>query len=120
MLELGLSVLATIAIAFLLPGVRLGLARLAQWRADRRQRWSKLLHELIETELNARERRVIALRFGLYDESKMWTLQEIGQRLGVSSQRVRQIEANAFSKLQAGFAAKGIGPEQAMGMLPKS
>jgi RNA polymerase sigma factor (sigma-70 family) len=112
MFELGLSVLATMTIVFLVPAARAGLARLAQWRAERRQRLARLLQELMETELNAREREILPLI------AAGQTNKEIGQRLGVTRERVRQIETNAFSKLQAGFAAKGIGAEQALKMIP--
>lgn len=54
--------------------------------------------ELLET-LNDRERQVIQLRYGLGD-SRTHTLEEIGERLGVTRERVRQIEARAMEKLR--------------------
>lgn len=50
-------------------------------------------------DLSPRERRVLQLRFSLYDEGKGWTLEEVGKRLGVTRERVRQIEAKALQKL---------------------
>ncbi len=48
--------------------------------------------------LNEREKTVIALRFGLYGSEPM-TLQQIGRRLRLSRERVRQIESKALEKL---------------------
>jgi RNA polymerase primary sigma factor len=49
--------------------------------------------------LNAREREIIALRFGLAD-GNTYTLMELGKRYSLTHQRIRQIEANAVKKLQ--------------------
>jgi len=61
---------------------------------------SSTLKDAFERVLDSRERRVIQLRFGLYDEARSWTLEEIGQRLGVTRERVRQIEVKALHKLE--------------------
>ena len=50
--------------------------------------------------LKPKERQVIALRFGLEGKDTM-TLEEIGKILGVTRERVRQIEAVALSKMRA-------------------
>ncbi|MDR1486060.1 MAG: sigma-70 family RNA polymerase sigma factor [Planctomycetaceae bacterium] len=49
--------------------------------------------------LTARERDVIKLRYGLVDGS-VYTLEEVGRMFSVTRERIRQIEAIAFRKLQ--------------------
>ncbi|MGE3819875.1 MAG: RNA polymerase sigma factor RpoD/SigA [Isosphaeraceae bacterium] len=49
--------------------------------------------------LDAMERSVIVLRFGLEDEDPM-TLMEVGQRLGVTREWVRKLELRAVQKLR--------------------
>lgn len=49
--------------------------------------------------LGERERRVITLRHGL-DGGPELTLEAIGQILGVTRERVRQVESKALSKLR--------------------
>ena len=50
--------------------------------------------------LTRRERTVIELRFGLKGEQPH-TLEEIGQRFGLTRERIRQIEAKTLAKLQS-------------------
>ena len=58
------------------------------------------VRDLLE-KLTERERQVISMRYGLGDESTH-TLEEIGEILGVTRERVRQIEARAMEKLRKG------------------
>jgi RNA polymerase primary sigma factor len=51
--------------------------------------------------LSDRERDVICARFGLGDEDKQ-TLGEIGDRYGITRERIRQIEKSALAKLSKG------------------
>jgi RNA polymerase primary sigma factor len=55
--------------------------------------------ELVLDSLTPRERRVLQLRFGLVDDHQC-TLDEIGKRIGVTRERIRQIEAKALRKLR--------------------
>ncbi len=57
------------------------------------------IQELME-ELNGREQKVIAFRFGLETGSEPETLEEVGMRLGVTKERVRQIEVRTLEKLR--------------------
>lgn len=56
------------------------------------------VQELLST-LSDRERQVVKLRYGL-GENKTHTLEEIGEQLGVTRERVRQIEARAMEKMR--------------------
>jgi RNA polymerase primary sigma factor len=50
--------------------------------------------------LTTRERSVIELRFGLRDDRPR-TLDEVGQRFGLTRERIRQIEAKTLAKLRS-------------------
>ena len=56
------------------------------------------VQELLST-LSDRERQVVKLRYGL-GENRTHTLEEIGEQLGVTRERVRQIEARAMEKMR--------------------
>ena len=59
------------------------------------------IREMIH-DLDDRESTVLRLRFGLQD-SEPHTLKEIGEKLGLTRERVRQIETEALKKLGEGF-----------------
>ncbi len=56
------------------------------------------LLDAIDT-LPPREQRILRLRYGFQD-GQMYTLAEIGQRLGITRERVRQLEAQALGRLR--------------------
>lgn len=64
------------------------------------------LRELLD-DLPPKERTILVDRFGLGGEAPM-TLESIGQRMGVTRERVRQIEAAALDKLRRRLEARGI------------
>jgi len=63
-----------------------------------RQLLREQMKDILES-LSPRERNVLRLRFGLED-GQARTLEEVGQKFGVTRERVRQIEAKALRKLR--------------------
>lgn len=62
----------------------------------------QLLREVIDeifASLTPREVRILQLRFGLVD-GYCYTLEEVGKKFGVTRERIRQIEAQALSRLR--------------------
>ncbi|MCQ2467259.1 MAG: RNA polymerase sigma factor RpoD [Clostridia bacterium] len=57
--------------------------------------------------LSEREAKVIKLRFGL-DDGRQRTLEEVGRTLGVTRERIRQIEAKAIRKLSRSSVSKKL------------
>jgi RNA polymerase primary sigma factor len=55
--------------------------------------------EEVLTALSTREARVLRLRFGLAD-GRSYTLKEVGEKFGVTRERIRQIEAEALQRLR--------------------
>jgi RNA polymerase primary sigma factor len=61
-----------------------------------------LLRENLSEVLNGlplREKRILQLRYGLFD-GQAYTLQEVGRKMGVTRERVRQIESQALNRLR--------------------
>jgi RNA polymerase primary sigma factor len=56
------------------------------------------LHDILSG-LPPREVRILQMRYGLVD-GETYTLEEVGRKLGVTRERVRQIEAQALSRLR--------------------
>ena len=55
--------------------------------------------ELLKIILNNQEKKIISLRFGFPDGNNM-TLEQVGKNLGLTRERVRQIEKRALIKLR--------------------
>lgn len=72
---------------------------------------NKLLKEQVRTileTLHPREQRVLILRYGL-DDGNARTYEEVGIVLGVTRERIRQIEAKALQKLRHPSRSKQLG-----------
>jgi RNA polymerase primary sigma factor len=64
--------------------------------------YSKLLRERVEEVLDTlppRESRILRLRFGLED-GRYYTLEEVGDKFGLTRERIRQIESKALRRLR--------------------
>lgn len=66
-----------------------------QYQFEREQQVGRLLNEL-----NEREQKIIVSRFGIGHFASPQTLNEVGVEIGVTKERVRQIEARALAKLR--------------------
>jgi RNA polymerase primary sigma factor/RNA polymerase sigma factor len=76
-------------------------------QATRADQIQKILHKL-----DQREQQIIVRRFGLDHRFEPLTLKEVGEAMGVTKERVRQIEARALNKLRAAASeAKIDAPE---------
>jgi len=64
------------------------------------------LEEILST-LTPREARVLRLRFGL-DDGTSYTLEEVGQKFGLTRERIRQIEGRALRQLRHPKRAKQL------------
>ena len=64
------------------------------------------LLRVLET-LSLRERKVLELRFGLKGEHPR-TLEEVGERFGVTRERIRQVEAKTLNRLKNYREAQGL------------
>lgn len=59
----------------------------------------KIVTDVLKTIERDREREIISRRFGLFDRKE--TLEQIGELLGITRERVRQLEKAVMSKLKA-------------------
>ena len=71
-----------------------------------RRELKELLDSLLQ-ELNDRQRTILRLHFGM-DDGICWSLDQIGRELGISKERVRQIERQAMDSLQRMGANLGL------------
>ncbi len=69
----------------------------------RKTQISRILHKL-----DQREQEIIIRRFGLNHEQEPLTLKQVGESLGVTKERIRQLEARALSKLKLAVSEEHI------------
>src|SRR5512134_810054 len=60
----------------------------------------EFIDRLFERHLTPRERKILSLYYGLEEGSEALTLEKIGELLGVTRERIRQIRERAFEKLR--------------------
>lgn len=66
------------------------------------------IHACLST-LPAKERQVLELRYGLHDNHER-TMKEVGEIMGVSRERIRQIEASAKTRIRATLTSTSLNP----------
>jgi RNA polymerase primary sigma factor len=64
------------------------------------------LNEILAT-LTPREARILRLRFGL-ENGKQYTLEEVGEKFGLTRERIRQIEGKALRRLRHPLRARQL------------
>ncbi|HAY85267.1 MAG TPA: RNA polymerase subunit sigma [Chloroflexi bacterium] len=67
---------------------------------------SEKLEQILET-LSPREARILRLRFGL-ENGKSYTLEEVGEKFGLTRERIRQIEGKALRRLRHPMRARQL------------
>jgi RNA polymerase primary sigma factor len=67
----------------------------------------EFLEKMFEKYLTERERKILVLYYGLDDGEEM-TLEQIGELLGVTRERIRQIRNRAFDKLRGSMHGNAL------------
>lgn len=69
---------------------------------------SELVDSLLEV-LKPRERQIIKMRFGLYEDNGLrreYEINEIAEKIGITSERVRQLESSALQQLREEYGSR--------------
>jgi RNA polymerase primary sigma factor len=77
--------------------------RVAEPSSSDRQHVREMIDEAI-AQLDDREREIVINHFGLGHEQETQTLEQLGQRFGVTKERIRQIERRALNRLKGVLA----------------
>lgn len=77
---------------------------------------TETIRRLLE-QIDDREAKILRLRFGI-DEEEPLTLKEIGQKIGLTRERVRQIEHEALKKLNDMLAEEGAAKKKSPARKP--
>jgi RNA polymerase primary sigma factor/RNA polymerase sigma factor len=85
-------------------------ARTDQHELEARQTQRRRVVERILRGLDKREQEIITSRFGLRHGQEPLTLKQVGAVMGVTKERIRQIEARALNKLRAVAVAEKLPP----------
>ena len=64
-------------------------------------------------ELSEKQRAVVERRFGLHGHRRA-TLEQIGSEMGVTRERVRQIQIDALTRLRVNLEREGLSSELAL------
>ncbi len=64
----------------------------------------QIINDILATIEREREREIISRRFGLFDRKE--TLEQIGELLGITRERVRQIKEKALRRLRKSSKSK--------------
>src|SRR3954447_9905483 len=75
------------------------ITHMAQTAQDSDFVTEQLVTNVLATIEREREREIIARRFGLFDRKE--TLEQIGEMLGITRERVRQLEKSVMTRLRA-------------------
>ncbi len=76
---------------------------MAEAKADNKLSSESLVKDVLQSIDREREREIISRRFGLFDRKE--TLEQIGELLGITRERVRQLEKAVISKLKSSSEA---------------
>ena len=79
-----------------------------QYKLETAQQSREQQVDMILSRLDEREQKIIISRFGLDYSQEPQTLKEVGAEMGVTKERVRQIEARALSKLRVAVQEEHI------------